>query len=240
MSILLLSNSSSSAGYLVHAHEWIAGALGDARRVAFVPFAGVTLNWDEYADRVEEALEPLGVQVTPVHRAEDAPAAVAAADAVLVGGGNTFVLLRELYARGLVAAIRARVAAGAPFVGWSAGSNVACPTIRTTNDMPVVEPPSLDALGLVPFQINPHYTDRTIPGHGGESRADRLAEFVVMNPGLPVVGLPEGTGLRVSDGRVERLGPHAVTLFRHGADPRVEDAIDLSRWLADSANQQVS
>jgi dipeptidase E len=226
--ILLLSNSSSPAGWLVHAMEWIGDALGEARNVAFLPFAGVTIGWDDYTDRLTGALDALGVQVVGVHRTPDAAAAVAAADAVMVGGGNTFALLREMYERRLIDAIRARVADGAPYVGWSAGSNVAGPTIRTTNDMPIVEPPSLDALGLVPFQINPHYTAATIPGHGGESRDERLAEFVALNRGVTVAGLPEGTALRVDGRSVARLGEGPVRLFRYGSTPVDITEADLS------------
>ncbi|WP_412060467.1 dipeptidase PepE [Rubrivirga sp. IMCC45206] len=211
MPILLLSNSSSDAGYLTHARGWIADALGDARRVAFVPYAAVTFSYDDYTARVADALDGLGLSITGVHTASD-PAQVARdADAVFVGGGNTFHLLREMYALGLVAAVRERVAS-APYVGWSAGANVAGPTIRTTNDMPIVEPPSFDALALVPVQINPHYTDAHPPGHRGETRAERLAEFVAANPGAPVVGMPEGTAVRIGDG-VTLLGSGTPRIF---------------------------
>ncbi len=235
MRLLLLSNSSSDAGYLVHAYPWITEVLGGARRAVFVPFAGVTIGWDDYASRVRDALLPLGVEVIGAHRARDARSAIEKADAVLVGGGNTFALLRELYARDLLSVIRDRVGAGAPYVGWSAGSNVACPTIRTTNDMPVVEPPSLDALGLVPFQINPHYTDAVPRGHRGETRSERLAEFVALNPGLSVVALPEGTALRVGALTLERLGTRSVRLFEHGASPRTIRRKDLGFLMAAGA-----
>ncbi len=235
MRLLLLSNSSSSAGFLVHAHAWIEEVLAGARQAVFVPFAGVTISWDDYADRVRDAMRPLGVSIVSAHEVEDGPSAVAEADAVIIGGGNTFALLHEMYGRELLPAIRNRVAAGAPYVGWSAGSNVACPTIRTTNDMPIVEPPSLDALGLVPFQINPHYTVVVPPGHRGETRDERLAEFVEMNPGLPVVGLPEGAALRAGALTLERLGEPAVRLFRHGAAPRDVRDTDLGFLLAGGA-----
>src|SRR5918995_597188 len=119
-----------------------------------------------------------------------APALAHAEGAIkdLVGGGNTFQLLRALYDTRLVAALRGRVRAGMPYVGTSAGTNVVCPTIKTTNDMPIVEPPTFDALGLVPFQINPHYTDARLEGHGGETRDERIAEFLRVNPGVYVVG----------------------------------------------------
>ena len=212
-SLLLLSNSTSDAGYLTHALGWIADALGDARRLAFVPYAAVTFGYDDYAARVQHALASLGVEVTGVHTADDPAEAVRQSDAVLVGGGNTFHLLREAYATGVMGAISERVRGGAPYVGWSAGANLACPTVRTTNDMPVVEPPTLDALGLVPVQINPHYTDAHPDGHRGETRAERLAEFVAANPGVPVVGLPEGTAAWITDGTASLLGDGTARVF---------------------------
>ena len=215
MNLLLLSNSTSPGQpYLAHARDWIAGALGDAQSVVFVPYAAVTFSYDAYVERVREALDGLGVEIVSVHETAHEARAVADADAILVGGGNTFHLLREMRVRGLVEAVRGRVRAGATYVGWSAGSNLACPTIRTTNDMPIVEPPSFEALGFVPVQINPHYTDAHPDGHQGETRAQRLAEFVVANPGVPVVGLPEGTALRIDDdGRVRLCGADAARVF---------------------------
>ena len=212
--ILLLSNSTSPGRpYLAHARDWIADAVGDARRVAFVPYAAVTFSYDDYVGRVRDALDGLGLDVVGVHTSADPAGVVASADAVFVGGGNTFHLLQECYRHGLLDAIRQRVAAGAPYVGWSAGANLAGPTVRTTNDMPIVEPPSLDALGLVPVQINPHYTDAHPPGHQGETRAQRLAEFVAANPEVPVVGLPEGTAVRIAGGGATLLGDGAARVF---------------------------
>ncbi len=214
MPLLLLSNSTSPGRpYLAHARDWIAEVVGDARRVAFVPYAAVTFDSDAYVERVRVALDGLGLEVVGVHASADPADVVAGADAVFVGGGNTFHLLREVYRHGLIDAIRRRVGEGAPYVGWSAGSNLAGPTVRTTNDMPIVEPPSLDALGLVPVQINPHYTDAHPAGHQGETRAQRLAEFVAANPGRPVVGLPEGTAIRIADGRATLLGDGPARVF---------------------------
>ena len=212
--MLLLSNSSSPGRpYLDHARGWIADALGDARRVAFVPYAAVTVGLDAYVDRVREALDGLGLELTGVHTSPDPAQVVRQADAVMVGGGNTFHLLRACYQHGLLGVIRQRVAEGAPYVGWSAGANLAGPTIRTTNDMPIVEPPSLDALALVPVQINPHYTDAHPDGHQGETRAQRLAEFVAANPGAPVVGLPEGTAVWIAAGDARLLGEGTARVF---------------------------
>lgn len=229
--LLLLSNSSSPGQpYLAHARDWIAEALGGARRVAFVPYAALTVSYDAYTDRVREALDGLDLEIVGVHTADAPDRVVADAEAVFVGGGNTFHLLREMYARGVLAAVRRRVRAGAPYVGWSAGANVACPTIRTTNDMPVVEPPSLGALDLVPVQINPHYTDAHPPGHQGETRAERLAEFVAANPGVPVVGLPEGTAVLVGDGGARLLGSGPARLFDAEApEGRAASSEDVGR-----------
>ena len=221
--LLLLSNGSELVGD--EPTEFAQGAVRDflgagVRRVLFVPFATVVRTYDEYAARVRKRFGAMGYEVESVHEAGDAPAAVGRAEAIAVGGGNTFHLLRGLYRAGVVEAIRARVGRGAPYVGWSAGSNVACPTIKTTNDMPVVEPPSFSALGLVPFQINPHYTDDRLPGHKGETRDERLQEFVHANPGVRVVGLREGTMLRVEGEDITLVGDRAARLFFKGEEPR--------------------
>jgi dipeptidase E len=232
MRLLLLSNSASDQGYLVHAADWLRDFLGDGvHRVLLVPYAGVTVPWDVYAERVSVALETMGYAVDPIHEAEDPVRAVHAAEAVAVGGGNTFRLVERLQRLGVMEALGARARDGLPYVGWSAGSNVACPTLRTTNDMPVIEPPSFETLGLVPFQINPHYTDAHPPGHRGETRAERLAEFTALNPDVPVVGLPEGTALRREGDRLERLGPHPIRLFHGAAPPREVVETDLSFLL---------
>ena len=220
MDLLLLSSSRVAGhGYLDAYEDELAGFLGGRSQGLFLPYAGVTVSWDEYLALVAERLGRLGCVVDGLHRAADPIDAIAAAEVVVVGGGNSFALLKALHERGLVAPIRARLAAGGRYLGWSAGANVACPSIRTTNDMPIVEPSSLDALGLVPFQINPHYTDAVAPGHMGETRDQRLAEFLVANPMVPVVGLREGSALRIRDGRTTLTGPHAIKLFRHGQAP---------------------
>jgi dipeptidase E len=220
MELLLLSSSRVAGhGYLDAYEGELAALLGARSRAAFLPYAGVTLGWDEYTALVAERLAKLGCAVEGLHRAADPAAAVAAAEVVIVGGGNSFNLLKEVHERGLVAPIRARLAAGGRYLGWSAGANLACPTIRTTNDMPIVEPPTLAALGLIGFQINPHYTDAVAAGHMGESRDQRLAEFLVANPAVPVLGLREGSAVHARDGRLRLAGPHPAKLFRHGLPP---------------------
>jgi dipeptidase E len=214
--LLLLSNSRNfGGGYLDHAEEWIRAFLGEhVKQAVFVPYAGVTLNWDDYAVNVTERFSRFNVRIGSIHKTKHAVKEIEGADAIIVGGGNTFHLLKQLYDNGTLWAIRERVLAGVPYIGWSAGSNVACPTIRTTNDMPIVEPSRLDAMRLVSFQINPHYTDETIANHGGETRAQRIAEFTKANPGVAVVGLREGSALRVIHGVTTLLGPHPAKLFR--------------------------
>ena len=221
--LLLYSNGSELVGQTPT--EFALGALRDfygtlVRRVLFVPFAAVARTEGEYAAQVRRLFGPLGYEVESLHDAGNARAAVERADAFAVGGGNTFKLLRGLYEAGVVEAIRARAESGTPYVGWSAGSNVACPTIRTTNDMPIVEPPTFDALGLVPFQINPHYTDFHPPGHMGETRDERLNEFVHVNPSVRVIGIREGTILRIEGDTVRLIGGKPARLFVHGEEPR--------------------
>jgi dipeptidase E len=211
MELLLLSSSRTPAGYLTEYLPAIR-ALSSARQGVFVPFAAVGLPWDEYCSRVAEALD--------VSLEMAGPENVRKAELIVVGGGNTFQLLAECRRRGLLEAIRAAVKRGARYLGWSAGANLACPTIKTTNDMPVVDPGGLDALGLVRFQINPHYVSVRLPGHHGETRDERLAEFARVNPALPVIALPEGDWLRVSDSTVELGGAQAAMLFAGASPPR--------------------
>jgi dipeptidase E len=221
--LLLFSNGSELIGLTpaVFARDALKDFFGaTVRRVLFVPFAAVVRTEDEYLARVRNNFGPLGYEVESLHQSADARAAVESADAVAVGGGNTFKLLRGLYSAGVVESIRERVAGGMPYVGWSAGSNVACPTIRTTNDMPIVEPPTLAALGLVPFQINPHYTDAHIEGHMGETRDERLVEFAHANPGVRVIGIREGTMLRVEGDEIRLIGGKPARFFLKGEAPR--------------------
>lgn len=220
--LLLLSNSTNyGEGYLEYPVGAIRDFLGSAiKTVLFVPFAGVRYSYAEYAGRVRERFEEMGYGLESVHDASDPHLAVSRAEAIAVGGGNTFHLLRGLYSAELLEAIRARVLDGAPYVGWSAGSNVACPTIKTTNDMPIIEPPSFRALDLVPFQINPHYTDEQPTGHAGETRDDRLAEFTEVNEGMYVVGLREGSMLRIEDASIRLLGEKSARVFIKGSEPK--------------------
>jgi dipeptidase E len=215
MNLLLLSNSRNSGGaYLAHALEAFAALVGARRSAWFVPFAAVTVDWDDYTQTVQAALQPLGFTVTGAHHGSPP----GDHDVILVGGGNTFHLLRECRRRGLLVPMRALAMAGVPYAGWSAGSNLACPTLRTTNDMPIVDPGGFDALGLLSFQINPHFTNALPAGHQGETREQRLAEFVRANPEVDVLGLPEGDWLRVQGTAVTLCGPHPA-VYMHDGEP---------------------
>ena len=220
--LLLLSNSRDSQGrFLHHPQLQIRDFLGaHVRTVLFVPFAGVGTPWENYTERARAAFATMGYDLVSVHAARSPIDAVRDAEAIVVGGGNTFHLLKHLYDARLLDVIRERVDFGIPYVGWSAGSVIACPTMRTTNDMPIVEPPSLTSLGVVPFQINAHYTDQHPAGFQGETRAERIAEFLVANPGVRVVGLPEGTMLQVELARVTLIGDVTARVFEAGRAPR--------------------
>lgn len=216
--LLLISNSTNAgSGFLDHCMEEMLGTIQD-RRVLFVPYA--LHDVDAYADTAVERLEREGVEVTSIHRATDPLDAVQTASTVFVGGGNTFRLLDHLQRLGLVEAIRTRVAAGVPYIGTSAGTNIAAPTIMTTNDMPIVEPSTFAALSLVPFQINPHYIDRDPDSsHHGETREQRLLEFLEEND-RAVVALREGALLSVVDDQMELRGVAGARIYQRGADPR--------------------
>lgn len=233
--LLLLSNSKNAGqGYLEHALSFISEFLGpDINRVLFIPYAGVTRSFDEFETVVKDRFQEIGYDVESIHRAGDAKQAVQKAEAIAVGGGNTFHLLRGLYDNDLIEAIRSRVIDGAPYIGWSAGSNVACPTIKTTNDMPIVEPSRFAALNLVPFQINPHYMDANPEGHQGETREERILEFIEVNPGVRVVGLREGSILRVEGKTIKLIGPKTARLFLRGEQPREHAPEELLEFLLD-------
>lgn len=222
--LLLLSNSAAPGrGYLEHAREVIAGHLAGVEELLFVPYA--LADHDGYTAKVAAFTERLGIRTRGIHTGDDPRAAAATAQAVFIGGGNSFRLLKALQERDLVTALAARVRAGMPYMGSSAGTNMACPTLRTTNDMPIVQPASFASLGLVPFQINPHYLDPA-PGdaHMGETREERLTQFLEEND-VPVLGMREGTWLRQRPGTGGRdtleLGGVAAgaRLFTPGAEP---------------------
>jgi dipeptidase E len=227
--LLLLSTSTIyGSGYLEYATAELREFLGSARRVLFVPFA--LYDHAGYASKVRARFEAMGFELRSIHEADDAQNSLDETEAIFIGGGNTFRLLKALYDRDLLNAIRDRVNSGLPYIGSSAGSNVAGPTIRTTNDMPIVQPPSFDALGLFPWQINPHYFDPT-PGstHMGETREERILQFLEENE-TPVIGLREGAIVRWENGAGELRGTSGARIFRRGQSPeelQVSENLDL-------------
>ena len=228
MELLLLSNSTNH-GQVMYSHaaktlrEVAAG-----RTVTFVPFA--LANWDDYAHRAIAAIERIGVRATSAHRASAPDRAILEADVVMMGGGNTFRLLDSLYQLGVIDELGARVRAGVTrYIGASAGTNVACPTIRTTNDMPICQPPSFDALGLLPFQTNLHYVDADPQStYMGETRDLRIEEFLEDND-CPVLAMYEGAWLHVRSDRACITG--SARLFQRDGRNALADGDDVSPLL---------
>jgi len=216
--VLLISNSTLyGSGYLDHAAAEICDFLGDLKHVLFIPFA--LYDRDAYAATAKERFSRMGYDLTSVHTATNPVQAVNSTDAIFIGGGNTFRLLKCLYDFNVLEAIRRRVLDGMPYVGSSAGSNVAGPTIKTTKDMPIVQPPSFDALGLVPFQISPHFQDPDPNStHMGETQEDRILQFLEEND-TPVAGLREGAMVRVENGTTTLKGSSGARIFRKGQAP---------------------
>ncbi|MEC5341820.1 dipeptidase PepE [Brenneria populi] len=228
MQLLLLSNSSlPGKGYLEHAQEAIRQRVKTRKHALFIPFAGVTIGWDDYTKKVRQALSAVDIAITSVHTEADPQQAVLNADIIIVGGGNTFNLLKCCRERGLLTAIRRRVQQGAAYIGWSAGANLACPTICTTNDMPIIDPQGFDALRLIDFQINPHYTNELPAGHQGETRNQRLAELLMAQPDITIVGMPEGDWLTVDGKQIRLFGPNTATLFKARQAPKTLEPGEL-------------
>ncbi len=233
MKLLLISNSTNAGeAYLHYPLPEIDRFLGPIREVVFVPYAAVTFSYAEYERKVQARLGEAGIRVHSIHRAVNPARVIRKAQAICVGGGNTFALAKMMQEQGLMQAILQKIKAGTPYIGWSAGSNVACPTICTTNDMPIVEPLSFKAIGAVKFQINPHYLDANPVGHAGETREQRILEYIRANPRRWVAGLREGCMLRYEDDRLELIGKRPMRMFRKGVEPfEVEPGADLSFLL---------
>lgn len=223
MKLLLLSNSTNPGEpYLSYPKQNIKAFLGDKHlNIIFIPYAAVTFSYDEYEKKVNDALAEIGHKVTGIHHFDNPKQAIIDADAIIIGGGNTWKLARTMRDNNLINIIHDKVKAGTPYVGWSAGSNVACPTLRTTNDMPIVDPKGFETINLVPFQINPHYLDDSPANHGGETREMRINEFITQNPNTYVVGLREGTMLWVDDKhspKVQLIGKRPARIFKNGQE----------------------
>lgn len=203
MKVLALSSSRvGTGGFLENAKPVIHSFLGEQKcRIAFIPFASVHRDYETYTQMVKGALHDLPYEILTID-ANDPAETIRQADVIMTGGGNTFKLLHDIYSFGLFELIRDKVNNGAPYIGWSAGSNITGLSICTTNDMPIIEPKSFTSFSFFPFQINPHYYNVTIPGFNGETRDERLAEFLAVNPGTPIIGLPEGTALKREDEKI--------------------------------------
>jgi len=216
--LLLISNSTlHGSGYLDHAEGELRDFIGNVGRVLFVPFA--LYDRDAYANLAHQRFKAMGYDLESVHLVKDAQQAVDDAEAVFIGGGNTFRLLKSLYDFELLLPIRRRVAEGIPFIGSSAGAIVAGPTLKTTKDMPIVQPPSFDALGLVSFQISPHYLDPDPSStHMGETQEERINQFLEEN-NAPVAGIREGAILRVEGNSIVLKGRSGARIFRKGNEP---------------------
>lgn len=233
--LLLISNSTlHGSGYLDHAETEIRDFLRAATRVAFVPFA--LYDRHQYATQARDRFHRMGYDLVSIHDVSHPQRALKEADAIFVGGGNTFRLLKGLYDWDVREVIRHAVDGGKHYVGSSAGSIVACPSLKTTKDMPIVQPPSFDALGLVGFQISPHYLDPDPSStHMGETQEQRILQFLEENE-APVVGLREGGLLRVENERIMLRGPKSARIFRRGHDPfEASPDIDLVPLLENTS-----
>ena len=231
--LLLLSNSTNfGEPYLGWPQEHLAKFYEGVNEVLFIQFAGFALGYDKYEDAVKKAFAKFNKKVVSVHQFENMQEAAKNAEAFAVGGGNTFYLFQQMHQLGLMEIIKQKAENGTPFSGWSAGSNIACPSLKTSNDMPIVEPKSFDGLGLINFQINPHYTNKTIDGHGGETRDQRIEEFIAANQKSAVLGLPEACLLRVEKNNLTFIGNSSAKLFLYGNEPKfVEPNSNLSYLL---------
>jgi len=225
MNVMLFSNGkiAGNTQILEYGFEWIAPMIEktQAKKLVFIPYAVIRGSYDERTEQIQQSFAQFDCEIVGIHSCDNPVKAIEEADGVVISGGNTWVLNRTLHDNGLIAAIRKAVLKQDKlFIGWSAGTNVATPTIRTTNDMPIVSAAILPALNLVPFQINPHYIDGSISGHMGETRDERIEEFLVMNPSEVVVGIPEGTMLQVEGDQLTYHSANSkpLKLFKHQSE----------------------
>ncbi|MBR1769417.1 MAG: dipeptidase PepE [Bacteroidales bacterium] len=222
--LLLISNSTNAGEkYLDWCKDMIAVFCREngVKRVLFVPYAGFAQGYDVYEQKVAAVYKTFGVELYSIHHSNNPIEDVMKAECIAVGGGNTFYLVKEMQDKGILKAIRERSFGGMPYMGWSAGSNVAGLSLKTTNDMPIVEPQSFETMALVPFQINPHYTDFVDPKHGGETRDDRINEFIAANQTTFVAAIREATALRLRDGKLSLIGrDNKMKVFKYGIETK--------------------
>lgn len=221
MKLLLLSNSTNAGEeFLGYSERHIKDFLkNEPRTLLFIPYAAVSISYDDYENKVKARFNDWGFEITSIHHSKEPQKAIKRASGIVVGGGNTFHLLFQLQKFKLLPIIRKRVEKGIPYIGWSAGSNIACPTIMTTNDMPVIEPKNFKATGMIHFQINPHYVDANPDGHAGETREERILEYTEKNPDMYVAGLREGTAFHIENNMIHLFGNKAARIFKKGIDP---------------------
>ena len=213
--LLISASSYQDTGYLRHCKNWVKDFLGESGKeeILFIPYAGVRRTNDEYEQKVIDRLKNKNIK--SIHHYEDKISAIKNASSIAVGGGNTFMLLYTLYKLNLIEPIKEAVANGTKYFGWSAGANIAGKTMMTTNDMPIIMPKSFNSLNIFPYQINPHFISGKLAGHNGESREERLEEFLIANPKETIYALPEGTALLITDNEAEVIGHSEILKFEY-------------------------
>lgn len=230
MNVLMLSSSKyAQFDYLVYAQEWIAAHLNGITQALFIPYAGVSIDWDSYTSKVQSALP--NYDIKGIHQFKDPALAIKQAQSIIVGGGNTFNLLHQLQQNKLIPLIQAKISENTPYIGWSAGSNICGLSIRTTNDMPIIEPESFQALSFIQAQLNPHYTDYVPENFHGETRDQRIEEFCALSPSIPVIGIREGSALLIKNNRLRLLGELSACVFQGKNKIIVSADQDLSEYL---------
>lgn len=219
--ILLASTSTLHGGqYLEYLVEEIKELFSGINEIIFIPYARPSgISHDEYTQKAKGFFEKMNIQVRGIHEFPSPEHAINEANGFFTGGGNTFLLVKTLHELNLMNALKNRVEAGVPYLGASAGSNIGGINMKTTNDMPIVYPPSFDCMGLVPFNLNPHYLDPDPNStHNGETRETRIKEFLTQND-IPVVGLREGNWIRVRGEEIRIEGKHQTRIFEKGKEP---------------------
>lgn len=213
--LLISASSYQDTGYLRHCKNWIKDFLGESGKeeILFIPYAGVRRTNDEYEQKVIDRLKNKNIK--SIHHYEDKISAIKNASSIAVGGGNTFMLLYTLYKLNLIDPIKEAVANGTKYFGWSAGANIAGKTMMTTNDMPIIMPKSFESLNIFPYQINPHFISGKLAGHNGESREERLEEFLIANPKDTIYALPEGTALLIAGSEAQVIGHSEILKFEY-------------------------
>lgn len=201
-------------------------------RLLFIPYAKVDRDYDSYCARFTPLFHELGLELESIHQKQDLQQAIKDAQIILVVGGNTFLLLKTLQDKNLLSCLRNKIASGGSYIGISAGTVIACPTICTTNDMPIVELSSLKSLGFIPFQINAHYTEQKLSGHGGETRDERINEYLIQNQQQKVLGLREGSGLLLENGSLNLVGKNSAKKFEYQQTPiEIQEEDQLNQFF---------